>query len=1037
MSKKRPTYAELEKKLAKVKALLDSERDAALLGARELEEAYIESEQNFRNSLEMCPLGVRIVTADGELFYANQAILDIAGYGTVEELRVAPRKQIYTPESYAEHNERKRKRQRGEPVPPSYEISIRRPDGEVRHLQVFREEVVWGGEKQFMAMYQDITERKRAEEALQKSELEKDAILSSMTELVVYQNLEHRVLWANRAANESVGLASEQLVGRHCYEIWQQRSEPCVGCPLERTHETGQPQEAEMTTPDGRVWFIRGYPIRDANGDIIGLVELTLDITERKQAEEALRLSEEKFSKAFRSTPDRISITTLEDGKFVEVNDSYTRFTGYTREEVIGRSSLELGSWINPENRARIVQKLKKQGRIYNEEVRLRTKSGEKSTSLFSAELININGEPCMISVATDITERKHAEEALRESEEKFYKAFHSAPQAIVITTLEDGRFIEVNDSHSRITGYTREETIGHTTTELNTWVDPEEHRRIVKILKEKGRVDNEEIQFRIKSGDTYTGLFSAELINIGGEQCIISSSTDITERKEAEEALANEAIRRRILIDESLDGIVILDENAKVYEANQRFAEMLGYSSEEIRELHTWDWDTQWTPKQLLEMGRSVDAEGLHLETCHRRKDGTVFDVEISINGAVIVGQKLIFCVCRDITERKQLEEERRKAAKLESVGTLAGGIAHDFNNILTGIMGNIGLAMRAVGTGEKDRASQRLEEAEKASLQARDLTQQLLTFARGGAPVKKTVSMAELLEESAIFALRGSNVKCEFSFPEDLWPVEVDEGQMNQVITNLVINAQEAMPEGGVININAGNTAVQDKSTLPLSEGRYVEIDIIDHGVGIKKGHLDRIFDPYFTTKQKGSGLGLATSYSIIKNHGGYITVESKVENGATFHIYLPASKKSVAVEKEAKAEVVTTGEGRILVMDDEETIREMLSKMLPLAGYKVILTEDGAEAIEQYAKAQKSGKPFGAVIMDLTIPGGMGGKEAIKKLLEIDPDAKVIVSSGYATDPIMSVYKKYGFSAVITKPYSVAQIEKVLQSLLRKKK
>jgi two-component system cell cycle sensor histidine kinase/response regulator CckA len=381
---------------------------------------------------------------------------------------------------------------------------------------------------------------------------------------------------------------------------------------------------------------------------------------------------------------------------------------------------------------------------------------------------------------------------------------------------------------------------------------------------------------------------------------------------------------------------------------------------------------------------------------------------------------------------ERKRAEEERQKADRLESLGTLAGGIAHDFNNLLTGIMGNIDLAKRYVEPDSK--AVERLTEAEKASLRARDLTHQLLTFARGGAPVKKKVSIGELIEDSASFALRGTNIRPEYSLPDDLLSVEADEGQMNQVITNLVLNAEEAMPQGGVLNIRAENIEVKGGRDLPLPEGNYIEITIEDRGTGIPKEHLGRIFEPYFTTKQKGSGLGLATAYSIIRNHDGYITAESELGVGTTFHIYLPASKKPAPKkEEEVVVEAPAHSKGKILVMDDEQIIREMLGNMLPLAGYDVELTGDGAETIEHYNKARESGQPFDAVIMDLTIPGGMGGIEAVKKLLEIDPKAKVIVSSGYATDPIMSDYEKYGFSAVVTKPYSVRELEKILHGII----
>jgi CheY-like chemotaxis protein len=306
-------------------------------------------------------------------------------------------------------------------------------------------------------------------------------------------------------------------------------------------------------------------------------------------------------------------------------------------------------------------------------------------------------------------------------------------------------------------------------------------------------------------------------------------------------------------------------------------------------------------------------------------------------------------------------------------------------------------------------------------------------LTFSKGGAPIEKTAVISELIKETAAFALSGSDVRLELSLPEDLWAVEVDEGQISQVIQNIVINADEAMPAGGTLNISARNTAIQRMGALPLPKGNYVQIDLKDEGIGMSKKQLAMLFEPYFTTKQKGSGLGLATAYSIIKNHAGYITAESIQNVGTTFHIYLPASSKPTPVEKRPVREKPVRGKGRILVMDDEATIRLLLSRLLTSAGYKVELTKNGAEAVELYRKARESGQPFNAVILDLTVPGGMGGKETIKKLLEIDPKVKAIVSSGYATDPIMSEYRKYGFSAVVTKPYSVSQMEETLHDVL----
>ncbi len=379
---------------------------------------------------------------------------------------------------------------------------------------------------------------------------------------------------------------------------------------------------------------------------------------ERKRAEEALRESEGKFSRAFGASPNSMSITTFKDGIFLEVNDSFTRDNGYTREEVIGRSSRELNIWVKLEERDRILELLRKCGKAENEEYLARTKSGEIRTMLFSAEPINVDGKPCIIAVTTDITERKRVEEALKESESFNSSLLESSPNPIVVIN-PDTSIVYVNPAFEKLTGFTSPEIAGREAP--YPWWLEENKKELLTGLKEF--VGNESLKkeeiIQSKNGERfYVEINMVSLRHDGALKYYLSNWVDITGRKQAQETMANEAIRRRILIEQSLDGIVVLDENSKVYEANRRFAEMLGYSAEEVRELHTWDWDTQWTREELLEMGRNVDEAGYHLETYHRRKDGTTIDVEISINGAVCVGQKLIFCVCRDITERKRAEE-------------------------------------------------------------------------------------------------------------------------------------------------------------------------------------------------------------------------------------------------------------------------------------------------------------------------------------------------------------------------------------------
>ena len=386
------------------------------------------------------------------------------------------------------------------------------------------------------------------------------------------------------------------------------------------------------------------------------------------------------------------------------------------------------------------------------------------------------------------------------------------------------------------------------------------------------------------------------------------------------------------------------------------------------------------------------------------------------------------VVLVFHDVSAQKRMEEELLRARKIESIGVLAGGLAHDFNNLLTGIMGNISIVKTFASADA--RLVQRLSEAEKACQRATTLTQQLLTFAKGGAPVRQTVSIAELLRESTVFALRGSNVRADLAITEDLWPVDADSGQLSQVIHNVVLNAAQAMPAGGTVRIRAANTVLPASSGLPLPEGRYLNITVTDHGHGIPADVLPNIFDPYFTTKEHGNGLGLATAYAIITKHDGYITVASAPAVETTFAIYLPASALHLTLAPEAPA-VPSRGTGRILVMDDEEVICELLGVMLTNLGYDVVCTRDGAEAIAAYQQAQAASRPFVAVILDITVPGGVGGKEVMAHLRTLAPRVKAIISSGYANDPIMADFTQYGFSGVITKPYTV---EKLHHTLLR---
>ncbi len=509
---------------------------------------------------------------------------------------------------------------------------------------------------------------------------------------------------------------------------------------------------------------------------------------------------------------------------------------------------------------------------------------------------------------------------------------------------------------------------------------------------------------------------------------------SQILQSRKLEKKIRDSEEQYRLLVENVNDAIVISQHDKFIF-FNKQFATMLGYKYDELLMKDYTEVYTEKAVEILMERqrirNRGTEASSRY-ETVFKKKDGKTIDVEANVSIIEYRGDRATFAVIRDITERKRIEKEARRNQNLESIGILAGGIAHDFNNILTIILGNITLSK--MYAKPEDKVYKRLVEAEKGAMRAKDLTQQLLTFSKGGAPVKETASIAEFLKESASFALSGSNVKCIFSIPEDIWAVEIDKGQINQVFNNLVINADQAMPEGGILKVNAENITITSADILPLQKGKYVKFSFEDHGIGISSHYLDKIFDPYFSTKTKGSGLGLASAYSVIRNHNGLITVESELGVGTTFYIYLPASEE-IIVKKKAETGEALFGKGKILIMDDEDFIREVAGEMVESLGYSAEFASDGAEAIELYGKALKSEEPFAAVIMDLTIPGGMGGKEAVRELLKIDPEVKAIVSSGYSSDPIMSDCKKYGFVGVVAKPYKISELGKTLKEIILK--
>ncbi len=509
-----------------------------------------------------------------------------------------------------------------------------------------------------------------------------------------------------------------------------------------------------------------------------------------------------------------------------------------------------------------------------------------------------------------------------------------------------------------------------------------------------------------------------------------------LQDKIQAQQDLQDEKEQLFVTLRSIGDGVITTDTSGKV-ELMNKVAELLtGWNqddaagkmlpevfniiNEETRETVEHPVDTVLTKGSIV---------GLANHTILISKDGTAYNIADS--AAPIRDIKSNICgvvlVFRDVTEQLKTDEELFKIRKLESVGVLAGGIAHDFNNILTGLFGNIELAKMKLSKSHE--AYSNIETANQALERATHLTKQLLTFAKGGDPILEAVSLQQVVQTSVSFNLSGSNVKAHLNLPDYLWQIKADEGQISQVIANLTINAKQAMPDGGNIYIEAENIKDYNESTARHLSGDFVKLSIRDKGIGISAKHVERIFDPYFSTKQTGSGLGLATVHSIIARHNGHIRVVSKPDIGTIFTIFLPAEKSShkpAATTHPDPAEKPVPASGHILILDDEEMVRNVSAKMLETFGYTVDFAVDGKEAMEKYISSHKSGNSFDIVIMDLTIPGGMGGKEAVNKLLAIDPEAKVIVSSGYSTDPVMANYSEYGFKGRLVKPFQMKPLK-----------
>jgi PAS domain S-box-containing protein len=877
-----------------------------------------------------------------------------------------------------------------------------------------------GGIVSLIGTIMDVTERRRAQEVLRQSEEKFARAFANAPMMMAITAVEDgRYLEVNRTFCESLGFEPGEVIGKSSVELGLIPAEARVRV-REELRRSGRIDRLELPVllKDGRrLDCIFGGELIEVEGQI-RLLSTAIDVTERRRAQEVLRQSEAKFATVFNQAPLLITISSLETGHYLDVNRKFCEVSGFSREEALGKSSIELG-WITPDARGRLLEAFRRDGRVSDLELALTAKDGREVLCLFNGELISVDGRQMLLSISLDITDRKHAEAALRESEARFALFMEHLPAAAFIKD-PDGATLMANRYLKQLVGGT--EMVNRTTAEL---FPPEVAAKMIaddrKALAAGLTVVEETVRDTGGNARHFQTIKFPVPID-GGKTVLGGVAVEITERKRAEEALRAQERILRSVIDASPDSLFLLALDGTVLLANQAFLDRMGRRLDEMVGHNVLDFLPPERARQRIAMMERVAAtrEPLVFED---NRDGRTLENRIypvfGPTGAV----EQVAVLSIDITEKLRMQDQLNRTQKLESLGVLAGGIAHDFNNILTAILGNLSFARRMIGADH--RAAPRLAECEKATVRAGELTQQLLTFARGGAPVRRTVDTGALLDEVLQFALRGSNVKGTLDLAPELWCLDADEGQLGQLFNNLLINAKQSMPGGGDVTVRAINETVACPPGTGLAPGRYVSISVRDEGIGIPPEHVERIFDPYFTTKEGGSGLGLSSVHSIARRHGGDVAVSSVPGKGTEFVIRLPAAERREAAGgtfPETVPEALPAGHGRVLVMDDEEMLARLATMMLGEIGYEAEACADGAEAVARYRAALETRNPFAAVILDLTVPGGLGGKEAAARILAIDPDAVLIVSSGYSNDPVMADHAAYGFRGAVAKPYAI---------------
>ena len=1003
------------------------------------EEEIAERGALLRQIMDTANVAIGLVDKTGRITHANRGMAEMYGR-TLDELIGSEYVELVHPSEREIGREKMLALLASEVPCVDLERLYVRKDGTQfwGHLACRRFHDAHGNELGLIGVITDISSHKQSELALKQSE-EKYRRLYNETPVMLHSIDRNRVIVdVNDYWLKTMGYERSEVIGRKITDFYTDAS---------RTYAQEVIQPAffrdgvlkdisfQFVKKNGDVIdvLLSATAERDAAGNVVRSQAVIEDVTERKRLEEDLRRSEERYRDLFENAIDPIVIVD-DRQNYVDVNKRALELFGYSREELL---SMSIRDMIPPEQLPRTedaFSELARQGAYQRFIGKVRKKDGTFVDIEVSSSAIVNNGRIVgSRDIIRDITERKQAEDERRRSERMLQTIIDAEPECVKLLD-ENANLIMMNRAGlDMIQADSLDQVRGQCICPMITSVYSQSFMDLTRqvFLGKSGTLLFEAIG--MKGRHVWLETNAVPLRNEKDEiVAMLGLTRNVTEHIQQDKALRASEARFRSIIEHASTGILVADlETRQILYANPEICRLLGYSEQEFHALKATDLAIPEEASRSAAGFQSHAEEKLdYTERTIRRKDGSSIQMSINTVKLEYDGRPCIAAFLVDISEKHLLEEERLKTQKLESVGTLAGGIAHDFNNLLQGVFGFISMAKLTFD--QKDKSLAMLAQAEKALHQSVNLTTQLLTFSKGGKPVKKALDLRSVIENAVAFALSGSRITYEITVDKDLRTAVADEGQIGQVIQNIVLNADQAMPLGGMIRVSVRNMAAASIVPPADLQGDLVEIAIRDQGNGIPAEHLTRIFDPYFTTKEKGSGLGLATVYSIIKNHGGLIRVQSEIGKGTTFFIYLPAS--NAAVEKQqAPTIVAATRQARVLVMDDEEMIREVTRELLTSIGHDVVCVESGETALEVYQAARDAGTPFDLVILDLTIRGGMGGIETLRKLVELDRDVVAVVSSGYSDDAALSNYRKQGFRAFLKKPYNIEELQNTLNALL----